>query len=124
MWKLIKETIMFTPKMYAVLLVMILDGYCTAVYSSEIPKLIPPDTDPDQVDKLAGITIIVLGVGSVIGSLSCGKVADKCGGLLAGRANLIIWVFACICFIVAQQYPHLAFAQVAAFLWGFSLSYM
>jgi len=65
-----------------------------------------------------------LGIGSVIGSLSCGKVADIWGSLLAGRINLILWVVACFCFIAAQKWPHLALAQVAAFLWGFSLSYM
>lgn len=101
-----------------------MDGLATAVYSSEVTKLVPEDTAADMVDKLAGITMISLGVGSVIGGFICGVVADKAGGLLAGRIGLGLWLACCGCFFAALQWQSIWIAQVAGFLWGFAMFYL
>ena len=114
----------FTFKMYAVLVMMMMDGLATAVYSSEVTKLVPSDTAPDMVDKIAGITMISLGVGSVIGGFICGVVADKKGGMFAGRLGLILWIACCAFFFAALEWQSIWIAQVAGFMWGFAMFYL
>lgn len=110
--------------MYAVLIMMMMDGLATAIYSSEVTKLVPSDTAPDMVDKMAGITMISLGVGSVIGGFISGVIADKKGGLFAGRLGLVFWVLCCACFVSALQWESMWMAQVAGFMWGFAMFYL
>jgi predicted MFS family arabinose efflux permease len=124
MWRVIRGTLASIPEMYPVLLVLVIDGVSLGVYSSEITHLIPKDTDPDLVNKVAGVAMIVLGVGSTVGGFACGKVADWAGGLFAGRLGLGCWVGSCGCFLLALHWPQLWLTLLASFLWGFSLFYI
>ena len=84
----------------------------------------PLSTPDDKVDEIAGIIIISLGVGSVIGAYLCGIIADKIGGLFSGRLGLVFWVSACACFLAAQIWSNLWLAQCAGFMWDFSMFYL
>ena len=57
-----------------------------------------------MVNKIAGITIIIMGVGSTVGGYVVGPLADKKGGLMAGRIGLILFAFTCGVFIIAYRW--------------------
>lgn len=91
--------------MYPVLLILVIDGLSLGIYSSEITHLIPPDTPSEDVNKIAGVTMITLGVGSTIGGFVSGIAADRIGTIVAGRLGLASVVLSCGCFLVAL-YEH------------------
>jgi predicted MFS family arabinose efflux permease len=68
--------------------------------------------------------MISLGIGSIIGGYLCGIIADKIGSLLSGKLTLVLWIFACICFIAGVQWSSILFAQMAGFMWGFSIYFL
>ena len=110
--------------MYAVLILIVMDGIATGVYSSSIPSLVPPDIDDDMVNKIAGITMISLGVGSVIGAFLNGKAVDRLGELLSGKLGLLFWIISCGIFIAALYFPSIWLGQIAGFMWGFAMFYL
>ena len=110
--------------MKAVMILIIMDGIATGVYSSSIPSLVPPGYDDDTANKIAGITMVSLGVGSVIGAYFNGKFTDKVGYLLSGKIGIFFWVISCDFFIAALFYPSIWLGQISGFLWGFAMFYM
>ena len=52
--------------MKAVVLIKVIDGIASGVYSSSIPNLVPPGYDDDTANKLAGLAMTSLGIGSLI----------------------------------------------------------
>ena len=110
--------------MYAVLMFLVIDGIAFGFYSTQITKLIPPDVQKDMINKIAGITMIILGTGASIGSIVVGLVADKLGGLMAGRIGLGLFVLNCGVFMAAYSWHQLWLTFIAGFIWGFSLFYI
>ena len=74
--------------MKAVVMIMFLDGVAAGVFSSSIPNLVPPGNDDDTANKLAGITMISLGVGSVVGAFFNGQFTDKNGLLFTAKIGI------------------------------------
>lgn len=124
MWEVVKGTVGYIPTMYPVLAILVIDGISLGIYSSEITHLIPPDTPADQVNKMAGVTLIALGVGSTIGGYISGIVADKAGTVVAGRLGLLTLLLSCASYLFAFWEKQLWLAFVAGFIWGFSLFYI
>lgn len=124
MWGVVKGTLGFIPKMWAVLLMMVIDGLSLGVYSSQIPHLMPPDIESTMVNKVAGIAMITLGIGAVCGGFLCGPLSDRKGSLLAGRVGLFCWLGSCGVFLVALNWPALWLMLLASFTWGFSLFFI
>ena len=77
-----------------------------------------------MVNKYAGIAMIMLGVGSVIGGYICGIVADKFGAINSGRSAIVFWLASIGCFVLALKIETLQMAFIAAFMWGFALFYV
>lgn len=96
------KVLRFFPKMKMLLSVLILDGVCLGVYSSEIPHLIfaDPGTSKEDVNKLAGYLMIALGVGATLGGLLFGKISDKMTTLFTGRLGLILGIASSALFLV------------------------
>ncbi len=86
--------------------------------------MIPGDVEKDMVNKYAGIAMILLGVGSVIGGYLCGIMADKFGALISGRAGITFWLLSIGCFVFSLKIETLWMAFIAAFMWGYSLFYV
>jgi MFS family permease len=124
MWAVIKSTIGFTPKMYAVIFLMFMDGFGYGIMSSGITSLIPSKIDPESIDKIAGIIMISLGVGAVIGGYLVGIIADKAGGLFSGRLGIISWAVSCGLYFIAICWPSLWMGYLVGFLLGFSMFYL
>lgn len=124
MWSVVKGTVAYIPKMYPVLLLLVIDGLSLGIYSSEITHLIPPDTPSEDVNKIAGITMITLGVGSTIGGFISGIAADKTGMIIAGRLGLTTVALSCGCFLLALYEHELWLTLLAGFIWGFALFYV
>jgi len=124
MWKVIKGTIAYIPTMYPVLLVLVIDGLSLAFYSSEIPHLFPYEPDKDLLNKLAGLAVISMGVGSTIGGYLCGLVADKKGSRFAGDVGLYGFVFSCAVVQASLFWPSIWLTIITAFFWGFTLFYI
>ncbi len=87
--------------MYPIILFLVVDGISLGIYSSEITHLIPSDVDPDSVNKIAGIAMITLGVGSILGGFLSGKISDKLGTINAGRLAICFFLGSCCCFLSA-----------------------
>lgn len=121
---MVKGTISFIPTMKAVLLVLLLDGFALGIYSSEITKLLPEEPDPDYLNKLAGLAMITLGVGSTFGGLLSGWVADKSGTLVSGRSGLILYFLSCLLYLLSYSQRQLWLSLCSSFFWGFALFYV
>jgi len=110
--------------MYAILTMLMLDGLAYGVFSSEIVKLVPEDVEEDMVYRMAGLTMISLGVGSVFGGYLCGVSSDKFGTFQSGKMSLALWILSCGAFVIAISWPSIWLAQIASFLWGFSMYFL
>jgi predicted MFS family arabinose efflux permease len=124
MWKVIRGTIAYIPVMYPVLLVLVIDGLSLAFYSSEIPHLFPDDTDKDILNKLAGLAVISMGLGSTIGGYLCGIIADKKNNLFSGTTGFLGFIFSCLVVLGCLFWPSIWLTITAAFFWGYSLFYI
>ena len=124
MWKVIKGTIAYIPVMWPVLLVLVIDGLALAFYSSEIPHLFPDGVDDDLLNKLAGLAVISMGIGSTISGFLCGIIADRRGDLLAGTLGLVSFMTSCSVVMCVLFWASIWLTLVAAFCWGFSLFYI
>jgi len=120
------KVLKFFPKMKMLLTVLILDGVCLGVYSSEIPHLIfaEPGTSKEDINKLAGYLMIALGFGATLGGLLFGKISDKMTTLFTGRLGLTLGIVSCALFLVTLSVKAYACAMATSFLWGFSLFYV
>lgn len=110
--------------MYSVIPMLIIDGMCLGVYSSEITHLIPHDVPKDLVNKYAGYSMISLGFGSIIGGFLCGKFVDHWGTVISGRLGVFLFLIGCGFYITALEAQVFAMTLTAAFVWGFFLFYI
>jgi len=78
--------------MYAILPVFLIEGFSFGFFSTQIVHCIPNYVEKSVLNKIAGITTLILGVGSSLGSLVSGKLADKVGTLISGRLAIMFWL--------------------------------
>ncbi len=114
----------FYPLMFTVFPILLIDGLCLGVQSSEITHLIPKSVPKDLLDKYAGICTISLGLGSTLGGILTGKITDKWGTKISGRLGLLGFLVGCIVCIITLYVKEYAMAVLAAFIWGLFLIYI
>lgn len=77
-----------------------------------------------MVFMVAGIIMISLGVGSVVGGFTVGIISDKIGSLNSGKLALSFWLVCCTMFVAAVEWPNIGLGLLCGFTWGFSMFYL
>ena len=63
--------------MIPVILILVLDGISLGIFSNQVVKLIPYEDSKQNLNKKAGIVVILMGIGTIIGGYLSGIISDK-----------------------------------------------
>jgi sugar phosphate permease len=114
----------YYPKMISVLFILLIDGVCLGIYSSQITHMIPYENDLSVRNKKAGFCTILLGVGATIGGFLSGYLSDKMKIINAGKISIFFFIMGCIVNYITVQIQSFPLTLFAAFTWGFQLFYL
>jgi sugar phosphate permease len=93
----------YYPKMKSVIFILLIDGVCLGIYSSQITHLIPYENDLNLRNKKAGFCTIFLGIGATIGGFMSGYLSDKMKIVNAGKASILFFLLACLVNYITVQ---------------------
>lgn len=115
-------TLKYYPKMIPLLGVIILDGINLGIQTSSILHLVPADTT--NHDTLAGILVIVYGVGSLLGSYAGAKLCDKYRLRNVAIGGVLLYGISCIGIFFAAIAVWYPFTVFVSFLYGIQYCYI
>lgn len=104
--------------MWPVLCMLLLDGVVLGMYTNQVIRLMPSESDELKRNRLAGIITIFIGLGCMSGGYLSGVLSDRFGLLDTGRFTLSFYILSAVATFVAIYYPVYEFVCFVGFMWG------
>lgn len=108
--------------MKAIIILLVLDGLTLSFISSSVSKILPEEAAENSLK--VGVFLIILGIGSTLGSLISGYLCDICEMKAIGRSAVGIVMLSYLYFLVAMKFPSIILSFIGAFVWGLALQYL
>ena len=115
-------TFKYYPKMVPLLGMITIDGINLGIQTSSILHLVPKDTT--NHDTLAGILVIVYGVGSLFGSYAGAKLCDRFTLKNVAIGGILLYGISCIGIFFASIAVWYPFTVFVSFLYGIQYCYI